>query len=245
MGLRFDTNVPALNASRVLNRSGQELIQRLERLSSGLRINRAADDAEGLGMAVNFMSHERGWQTPPRIAREGVSLVQTAESHTASRSMMEGALNDTTTILQRIRELAVQASNDTQDTNNRTAIDGKVSLLLARLDAIDLGVDMVRVSSLASAISAIGMIDTAIKSVATLRGSLDAYPNRIEFTINTLAIQQENSMAAESAIRDAGIAAETIAFTRNEILVSTDSSVWAQANVIPQTALTLLGLSEM
>jgi len=244
MGLRFDMNVPAPNASRFVNRSGQELIQPPERLSSALRINRAADDAEGLGSAVDFMSHGRGAQTPPRIAREGVGLVQTAESHTASRSMIEGPLNETTTIPQRLRELAVQASNDTQDTNNRTAIDGKVSPLLAQLDAIDPGAGMVGVSSLASAISTIGTIDTAIKSVATLRDSLDAYPNRIEFTIDTLAIQQENSTAAESAIRDAGIAAETTAFTRNEILPSTGSSVWAQANVIPQTALTLPGSSE-
>jgi flagellin len=202
MALRFDKKVPALNASELSNRSGQVSIQALERLSSALRVHRAADDAQGLGIAVDFTSHVRGAQTPQRVAREGVSLVQTAESHTASRSGIEGSLNEATTILQRVGALAVQASNDTQDTNNRTAIDGKMSRLL---------------------------------------GPFDAYQNRSEFTIDTLAIQQENSTAAESAIRDAGIAVDTIAFTCNEILPSAGSSVWAQANVTPRTALSLPG----
>ena len=74
-----------------------------------------------------------------------------------------------------------------------------------------------------------------------MRSTLGAFQNRLEFTINTLAIQEENAAASESFIRDADIAQETIGFTRNQSLVSAGTSVLAQANLVPQTALTLLG----
>ena len=271
MGLRINTNVPALNTSRVLSRSTKALNRSLERLSSGLRINRAADDAAGLAIAEGFRAQVRGTQVAQRNSQDGVSLVQTAE----------GALSETTNILQRIRELAVQAANGTQSTSNREALNSEVLQLLEQIDDIavdtefngirvlssaqtltlqagantsqtltinvsgaktsELGVSAVRVSTMASAISALSTIDTALKSVNSLRSSLGAYQNRLEFTINTLAIQEENSAASESAIRDANIATETIAFTRNQILVSAGTSVLAQANVVPQTALQLLG----
>jgi flagellin len=270
MGLRINTNLPALNAGRVLNRSTQALNRSLERLSSGLRINRAADDAAGLAVAEGFRSVVIGSQVAQRNAQDGISLVQTAE----------GALSETTNILQRIRELAVQASNGTQSTNNRLALDNEVKQLLDQIDDIaldtefngikilsaaqtvtlqsgaqtsqtltiavagaktnDLKVSTVHVSTMAVAVSAISTIDVAIQSVNTLRSDLGAYQNRLQFTINTLAIQEENSAASESAIRDANIAVETIAFTRNQILVSAGTSVLAQANVVPQTALQLL-----
>ena len=271
MGLRINTNIPALNTGRMLARSTAQLNQSLQRLSSGLRINRAADDAAGLAIAESFRSQVRGTQVAQRNAQDGVSLVQTAE----------GALSETTNILQRIRELAVQAANGTQSDNNRAAMEGEVQQLLAQINGIavdmefngirvlsasqtvtlqagamtsqtlliaisgaktnDLGVSTVHVSSLTLAVSAISTVDNAIRSVTSLRSILGAYQNRLEFTINTLAIQEENSAAAESAIRDANIAAETITFTRNQILVSAGTSVLAQANLVPQTALQLLG----
>jgi len=271
MGLRINTNIPALNTGRMLARSTRQLNQSLQRLSSGLRINSAADDAAGLAIAESFRSQVRGTQVAQRNAQDGVSLVQTAE----------GALSETTNILQRIRELAIQAANGTQSNNNRAAMEGEVQQLLAQINSIavdtefngirvlsaaqtvtlqagamtsqtlqiaitgaktnDLGVSTVHVSSAALAVSAISTIDNAIKSVTSLRSTLGAYQNRLEFTINTLAIQEENSAAAESAIRDANIAAETITFTRNQILVSAGTSVLAQANLVPQTALQLLG----
>jgi flagellin len=271
MGLRINTNLPALNAGRVLNRSMSALNRSLERLSSGLRINRAADDAAGLAIAEGFRSVVVGSQVAQRNSQDGISLVQTAE----------GALSETTNILQRMRELAVQASNGTQSTNNRLALEAEVQQLLGQIDDIaldtefngikvlsaaqtvtlqsgaqtsqtltiaiagaktnDLKVSAVHVSTMALAVSALSTIDVAIQSVNTLRSDLGAYQNRLQFTINTLAIQEENSAASESAIRDANIAVETIAFTRNQILVAAGTSVLAQANVVPQTALTLLG----
>jgi len=271
MGLRINTNVPALNTARILKRSTQDLNKTLERLSSGLRINRAADDAAGLAIAEGFNSVVRGAQVAQRNSQDGISLVQTAE----------GALSETQSILQRIRELAVQAANGTQSTNNRASIDNEVQQLLAQIDDIaldtefngirvlsssqtvtlqagaytsqtlnisvtgaktsDLGVSTVAVSSMALAVSAISVVDFAIRSVSMLRSTLGAYQNRLEFTITTLAIQEENSASSESAIRDADIAQETIRFTRNQILVSAGTSVLAQANIVPQTALQLLG----
>jgi len=271
MGLRINTNTAALNAGRILRRSTNQLNTSLQRLASGLRINQAKDDAAGLAIAEGFRSQVIGTSVAQRNAQDGVSLVQTAE----------GALSETTNILQRIRELAVQAANGTQTDINRTALNGEVQQLLAQIDDIaldtefnglrvlsaattvtlqtgaqagqdlavvvtgattgDLAVSRVTLSSMTAAVSALSTIDTAIRSVTQLRSTLGAFQNRLEFTINTLAIQEENAAASESAIRDADIARETIAFTRSQILVSAGTSVLAQANLVPQTALTLLG----
>ena len=270
MGLRINTNVAALNAGRILNRSTNSLNQSLERLASGLRINGAADDAAGLAIAESFNSVVRGVAVSQRNAQDGVSLVQTAE----------GSLGETTAILQRIRELSVQSANGTNSANNRASLQTEVSQLLAQIDDIasntdfngiavlsaaqtvtlqtgaqqgqtllvavqgaktnDLGINSVNISSITGAVAALSQIDTAIRSISTLRSNLGAFQNRLEFTINTLAIQEENSTASESFIRDANIASETIKFTRNQILVSAGTSVLSQANLVPQTALTLL-----
>ncbi len=271
MVLRINTNISAINTARQLRRSTQELNGSLERLSSGLRINRAADDAAGLAIAEGFRSQVRGTQVAQRNSQDGVSLVQTAE----------GALSETTNILQRIRELAVQSANGTQSTENRAALNTEVQQLLAQVDDIaldtdfngirvlsaaqtvtlqagsftsqvlavsvtgaktnDLGISTVSVSNVVQAVSTISTIDVALRSINLQRGNLGAIQNRLEFTINTLGIQEENAAASESAIRDADIAAETVAFTRNQILVSAGTSVLAQANIVPQSALQLLG----
>lgn len=271
MGLRINTNVPALNTSRVLERSTRELNRSLERLSSGLRLNRAADDAAGLAIAEGFRTQVLGSQVAQRNAQDGISLVQTAE----------GALSEATNILQRIRELAVQASNGTQSTENRNSLNTEVRELINQIEDIaldtqfngiavlsanqsvtlqsganvsqtlqvaiagarssDLRISAVAVSTAALAVSAISFVDVALRSVSSLRSTLGAAQNRLEFTVNTLAIQEENAAAAESAIRDADIARETIAFTRNQILVNAGVNVLAQANVTPQAALNLLG----
>ena len=270
MGLRINTNVPALRTSRAIDRSSKELNQSLERLSSGLRINRAADDAAGLAIAEGFRTQVRGSQVAQRNAQDGINLVQTAE----------GALGETTNILQRIRELAVQAANGTQTSTNRIALNNEVQQLIAQVEDIaldtefngisvlssnqsltlqtgansgqnlqvaigaartsDLLISAINVSALGTAVSAINTIDSALNSVNTLRSTLGAIQNRLEFTVNTLAIQEENAAASESTIRDADIARETIQFTRNQILVNAGISVLTQANVTPQAAIQLL-----
>ena len=272
MGLRINTNIAALTTARILRRSTLELNKSLERLSSGLRINRAADDAAGLAIAEGFRSVVLGAQVSQRNAQDGINIVQTAE----------GALSTTTNILQRIRELAVQAATGTVSPLNRQALDTEVQELLDQIDDIandtefngvtllqtagtiitiqagartgqtlqvlmvaaktdDLGVDGLDVLNVANANTMLTAVDTALQIVTTGRSRLGASQNRLEFTIQTLAIQIENSAASESAIRDADIARETIKFTRNQILVSAGTAVLAQANLVPQTALQLLG----
>ncbi len=118
-----------------------------------------------------------------------------------------------------------------------------LSVTLSGADSADLSLNAsgFYVSAAANAATAIQIIDSAILTVSSQRGALGALQNRLEFTVSTLAIQEENSSASESAIRDANIALETIEFTRNQILMSAGTSILAQANVMPQTALTLLG----
>jgi flagellin len=271
MGLRINTNVAALNSARILRRSTVSLNKSLERLASGLRINRAADDAAGLAISESFRTLIRGSQVAQRNAQDGVSLIQTAE----------GALETTTNMLQRIRELAVQSANGTNSTANRESLQLEVAQLLEQIDDIafdtefnglrvlstaqtvtlqagsqagqtlslavsgsttaDLQVSMVTISSMVAAVSALSTVDVAIRSVTQLRATFGAIQNRLDFTLNMLLIQEENSTSAESSLRDSDVARETIDFTRNQILVSAGTAVLAQSNVIPQTALQLLG----
>ena len=129
MGLRINTNVAALSAARTLRNSTQDLNLSLQRLSTGLRINSAKDDAAGLAISESFRTVIRGSYVAQRNSQDGVSLLQTAE----------GALQETTNMLQRIRELAVQAANGTQSTTNRESLDAEVSQLLAQIDDIAWG----------------------------------------------------------------------------------------------------------
>lgn len=272
MGLKINTNVAGLKTTRILRRSTLDLNKSLERLSSGLRVNRAADDAAGLAIAEGFRSVARAAVVSQRNAQDGISLVQTAE----------GALSETINMLQRMRELAIQSANGTNSDTNRGDLQLEVTQLIQQIDRaaldtefngtfplaapvnIDLqvGADAGNVITIAfatgstaaalnvaginignqpGAVAALNTIDIALQAVNTNRSTLGAIQNRLEFTITTLQITEENSLSAESAIRDADIARETIMFTRNQILVSSGTSILAQANIIPQTALQLLG----
>ncbi len=109
MGLSINTNVMSLNAQRNLGQSQNALSKSMQRLSSGLRINSAKDDAAGLAISDRMTSQIRGLNQAARNANDGISLAQTAE----------GALQESTNILQRMRELAVQSANDTNSTSDR------------------------------------------------------------------------------------------------------------------------------
>ncbi len=126
MGLFVNTNASALNAQRQLNSTSNSLGRSFERLSSGLRINGAKDDAAGLSITTRFSAQIRGLNQAVRNSNDGISLAQTAE----------GALNETTNILQRIRELAVQSSNDTNNDSDRASLQAEVSQLQSELDRI-------------------------------------------------------------------------------------------------------------
>ena len=266
MSLQINQNVGALNAHRNLVSNDMMLSKSLERLSSGFRINRAADDAAGLVKSETLRSEVRGTQQAVRNAQDGISFVQTAE----------GSLVEVHSMLQRMNELAVSAANTA--TSDGSAEQAEITELIAQINAIGtnskfagldvfsataqtfhvgansgesvdvttgalsattVGVNGVDVSS--DADGAIGTIATAIASVSTLRGTLGAKQNRLESTINNLRVSVENLSASESRIRDTDMALEMSNFTRNQIMVQAGTAMLAQANSVPQTVLQLIG----
>lgn len=126
MAMGINTNVSSLNAQRNLSTSQASLANSLQRLSSGLRINSAKDDAAGLAISERFTAQIRGLNVAVRNANDGVSLAQTAE----------GALGSVTENLQRIRELAVQSANATNSASDRDALQAEVDQLIAEIDRV-------------------------------------------------------------------------------------------------------------
>jgi len=124
--VRINQNISALNAYRNLNVTNNALSKSMEKLSSGLRINRAADDAAGLAISEKMRGQVRGLNQAVRNAQDAISLIQTAE----------GALNESHSILQRMRELAVQAANDTYTTADRNKIEAELTQLRTELNRI-------------------------------------------------------------------------------------------------------------
>jgi flagellin len=262
MSLRVNTNIEAFNAHRNLQSTQYALGKSMQKLSSGLRINSAADDAAGLAISEKMRSQINGTDQAQRNALDGISLVQTAE----------GAYNEMHSILQRVRELAVQAQNGTLSSSDTAAIDQEVGQLTAELSRIstntqfnglsvlsgtftlqvgaDAGsgnqisfsltsISFTNIGSAASS-SAISAIDTAISAVSNARSTLGAIQNRLEDTVDNLGVYQENISAAESRIRDVDIAAETVNFTKLQILSQSGTAMLAQANSAPQNVLSLL-----
>jgi flagellin-like hook-associated protein FlgL len=387
VGLTVNNNIAALNAYRNLSITDNQMSKSLEKLSSGYRINRAADDAAGLAISEGLRSQIGGLKVAVRNTQDGISVVQTAE----------GALTETHSILQRMRDLAVQASNDgglnddakaniqselgqlkseltriadTTQFNGTKLLDGnftktfqvganagetiQVSTGSTAMSALGLGVSGVSVtngtalaasaggqpviggaagtvtitatqldsldelknlngtitignksldlatvkltgadvdtqradllskinavfgagtatgatgttalvvtgaagaagetaaqaaqravvfSASTGATSAIGVIDTAIKTVSTTRANLGAIQNRFDHTINNLNVAVENLTSSESRIRDADMAQEMVGFTRNQILSQAGTAMLAQANQASQGVLSLL-----
>jgi flagellin len=270
MAVVINTNVASLNAQRNLNTSQLNLNKSMQRLSSGMRINSAKDDAAGLAISDRMTSQIRGLNQAARNAQDGISLAQTAE----------GALNETTNLLQRMREIAVQSANDTNTDEDRASLNAEFGELVEEIDRIaqntqfnnknvlasgstfifhvganadqtitmsvaaalasDLGVNAENVSAQVNANSAITVIDTAIGTVDEMRGELGAKMNRLESTIANLSNVSENLSASRSRILDADIAQETSSMTKNNILQQAGVSVLAQANQTTQLALGLL-----
>lgn len=271
MGLRINTNVFSLNAQRNLSVHTSKLGKSFERLSTGLRVASASDDAAGLAISERLRARTRSLEQASRNANDGISLVQTAE----------GALDETSNLLVRMRELAVQASNGTLTSADKTTLNEEFTALRSEIDRIassttfngtnllsssssiaiqvgsgttsgtdtinvtfssatasSLGLSSLNISSGASA--AITAVDTAINSVSSQRGGLGATQNRLSSTIRNLDVQVENLSAAESRIRDVDVARETANLTRNSILQQAALGVLSQANLQPQSALSLL-----
>ena len=264
MSLRINSNIEAFNAHRQLAGTSDRASKSMERLSSGYRINRAADDAAGLAITEKLRGQIGGLEQAQRNSQDAVSLVQTAE----------GNLQEVHSMLQRVRELAVQYHNGTLSTADKAAITAEAGQLQSEIDRIGKTADFngiklldgtagtisfqvgandgdviaVTTATLTSEIgtidvattTSISAIDAAIQNVSTMRGQFGAVQNRLEHTLNNLATYQENLMASESRIRDVDMAAEMVEFSKNQILQQAGTSMLAQANQAPQAVLSLL-----
>ncbi|RDI76012.1 Bacterial flagellin N-terminal helical region [Gaiella occulta] len=270
MALRINNNVEAYTAHRWLVKTGDLLAKSSEKLSSGYRINRAADDAAGLGISQKMRAQIKGLEQASRNAQDGVSLVQTAE----------GALATVHEMLNRVRELAVQYNNNTLSAADKANITAEVKALgdeISRMgdqtkfngialltgsatvtfqvgandgEAISVtagklygGDSTFKVDSgifTFAATATLASIDTAIANVADLRASFGATQNRLEYAIQNLAVYRENLAASESRIRDLDVASEMVNFTKLQIMQQAGMSMLAQANTSPQAVLSLL-----
>ncbi|MBL4899305.1 MAG: flagellin [Colwellia sp.] len=389
MALSVITNISSLNAQRNLSKSGMDLSTSMQRLSSGMRINSAKDDAAGLQISNRLTSQIKGLAVAQRNANDGISMMQTAE----------GAMQESTNILQRMRELSLQSANGSNSGDDRAALQKEVTALQAELTRIadttsfgdqklldgtftskafqvgananevisvsiasakasDLGttsgrtisgtgyvnanvgdaaetltfavttaagtnsvdvdiavgtgtdelidlindqvgsagfravsdgsgsitfsasdevtavtvsstltgttgsfaaagnaqtvgtagssttgtaVGSINISSATGAQSALASIDAALKAIDSQRADLGALQNRFNFTINNLSNVQENVSASRSRIQDTDFAVETANMTKNQILQQAGTSILAQANQLPQAALSLIG----
>ena len=295
MSMYISTNVSSLNAQRNLANSSKSLDTSFTRLASGLRINSAKDDAAGLQISNRMTSQINGLDQGNRNANDGISVAQTAE----------GALDEVTSMLQRIRTLAQQSANSTNSIEDRDALQKEVDQLSGEIDRIaddttfagtklldgnykgsfqvgadanqTIGFDMhtgtagngfgiagiataagttavfaagadgIKVSGadeatgITNAQAVLGGVDKMIAAVDDKRAELGAVQNRLDSTIRNQSNISENVSAARSRIRDADFATETANMTKQNILQQAASSILAQANQRPQSALQLLG----
>ncbi|EPC4026159.1 flagellin B [Aeromonas salmonicida] len=301
MAMYINTNTSSLNAQRNLMNTNKSLDTSYTRLASGLRINTAKDDAAGLQISNRLTSQVNGLDQGNRNANDGISVAQTAE----------GAMDEVTSMLQRMRTLAQQSANGSNNTDDRTALQQEFDQLTTEIDRIssdttfggqklldgsykgsfqvgaDAGqtitfkmtsaftisgiasstkgsakvettasgepykvtkettaVTSTSVSSITTASAAqlaMANLDFMIKAVDSKRAELGAVQNRFDSTIRNQSNVSENLSAARSRIRDADFATETANLTKQNILQQAASSILAQANQRPQSALSLLG----
>jgi flagellin len=269
MAQTINTNIMSLTAQRNLNKSQGTMATSIERLSSGLRVNSARDDAAGLAIAERMNAQVRGMGVAIRNANDGISLAQTAE----------GGLNEIGNMLQRMRELAVQSANGTNSTSDRTNLQLEFSALNGEITRIaevtqfngikvlgsgagsfsfqvgansgeTMKISTTSISSMAASIggasstaanAAITTIDTMIDTVTSARATYGAAQSRFNSAINNLQIGIENQAAARGRIVDADFAVETANLTRSQILQQAGTAMVSQANQAPQGVLSLLG----
>ena len=258
MSLRINQNIGAANAYRNLSVTNGQLNKSLEKLSSGFRINRAADDAAGLAISEGLRSQIGGLKVAARNSQDAISVLQTAE----------GALTEVHSMLQRMSDLSVQYNNGTQSVDSQAALQGEFDALAAEVDRIQtsttfngvalfggasvnfqvgydsadvIAVDLSQVVDVSGAdITDSNTVQASITDTSTLRASLGATQNRFEHVINNLNVAVENLSASESRIRDTDMAAEMVSFTRAQILSQAGTAMLAQANQVPQGVLQLL-----
>ena len=266
MAMTINTNTVSLNAQRNQATSQASLSMSMQRLSSGLRINSAKDDAAGLAIAERMHAQIKGVNVAIRNANDGISMAQTAE----------GALATVGDALQRMRELAVQSINGTNTAGDRTNLDAEFQNLKTQVASIasqtkfnglavlagDAGAQVFQVGAnsgdtltvttvavgavagavdtAANATTALGTLDTQLDLINTNRASYGAAMSGLQFTIQNLQVASENQSAARGRIMDADFAAETANLSRAQILQQAGSAMIAQANQLPNQVMALL-----
>ena len=263
-------NLRAMNSNRMLGVTSSQQAKSTEKLSSGYKINRAADDAAGLAISEKMRRQVRGLTKAVANAQDGISCVQTAE----------GALAEVHDMLQRMNELAVQSANGTNMSTDRGYLDKEVQQLKSEINRVSqsttfneqnllngnfsttlqvgsesgneievsisamntTGLSLTgNISSDTSAKSFIDEVKTALETVSSQRSDLGAIQNRLEHTINNLNNVVENTTAAESQIRDTDMASEMVKYSNNNILAQAGTAMLAQSNQANQNVLSLLG----
>jgi len=268
--LAIKNNIMAANAARHLGMSYDALAQSVERLSSGLRINSAKDDAAGLAVRELMRADISVLQQGSRNANDGISLVQVAE----------GGMQTINDLLVRMKHLAEQAGTGTYSSAQRSIMDNEfdeladeieriagsakfngISLLNSATGSISvmfgsssdsitintadmtksgLSIDALNIDTAASAQAALTSLESAIETANSTRAEFGAKMNRLENTIGVIDVQVENLMASESRISDVDVATEMATMTRTQVLAQAGVAMLAQANTVPQMALSLL-----
>ena len=268
--ISINTNNGSLHAAKSAGRSQQMMDTAMERLSSGLRINKAKDDAAGQGIATRLTAEIQGLSLAARNAADAQSLIDTAEA----------AHQEVQNMLLRMRELAVQASNGTLTKADRTALDTEVTSLeneitnmsnnlqfggvsIAASTALRFQIGSrngdantvthtfakftatgisanVDVSSQGSARNAISTIDAAISTISTRRGALGAVSNRLSSVIANLDNIKVNLSQARGRIQDTDFAEETSNLAKSQIMQQAATAMLAQANASKGSVLTLI-----
>ena len=267
--MRINTNLNAMIATNQMSKNTALAGSSMEKLSTGLRITKAGDDAAGLAVSEKMRAQIRGMGQAERNVQDGISMVQTAE----------GALEEAGNIAQRMRELGIQAGNDTLSNEDKskvkeellqlqdemkkiseeTKFNGKKLLntagtftiqagansetrkiATADLSSIANGLSTITISSSAQAQSFVENVDKALTSINDARSALGAMQNRLEYTANNLTTSTENLTAAESRIRDVDVAKEMVTLSKLNILNQASQAMVSQAKQQPESVSQLL-----
>ena len=266
----INTNVKSLVAQNALSVNNRSLNKAMEQLSTGKRINSAADDAAGLAISNKMTAQIRGLNQAVRNANDAISVAQTAE----------GATTEISNMLQRMRELAVQSANDSNSDDDRDALQAEVDALVDEIDRVasdtefndstlltteadlsfqigsgsgqtvevtfqsmttaTLDVDALDITTSSASATAMTTIDTAIATVDSFRADLGATINRFNYAIDNMSNISMNTAASRSRIQDADYAASTTELARAQIIQQAATAMLAQANQQPQSVLSLL-----
>ncbi len=268
MGLKINTTIPALNAQRETTKASGALNKTLEKLASGLRINRAADDAAGLAIAEGFRTQVRQYTQEINNLQTGVNVIETADQ----------AIGTQQDALGRIQELAVQAANGTLTDDQRSALNQEAQQLVQQIQGtadttqfngtqllngtagtINLGVEGgtqinlnatttaalglngLDLGTQGGAAAALGTLANAASQLNQNRAGLGAQQNGLLEAINVRETATTNATESESRLRDLDVARGVIEQTRNQLLLRQSTAALIQGNLIPQAAAQLLG----